>query len=85
MRRLVLDSPVLILAFRSRHGASSRRLGLVAGRGPAPLATPALFPEYGDVSGRPEQREVSGLILAQVDADPAVPAAALKPVKVHFA
>ena len=82
---MVLDSSVIISALRSRHGASHRLLDLVAGRDLVPLATPALFLEYEDVLKRPEQREVSGLTLAQVDSALSALAAAIEPVEVHFA
>nr|WP_294553730.1 hypothetical protein [uncultured Rhodopila sp.] len=49
------------------------------------LATPSLFLEYEDVLKRPEQRAVSGLSLAQVDATPAALAAAIEPMEVRFA
>ncbi len=71
--------------FRSRRGASSRLLDLVAGGQLVPLATPALFLEHEDVLKRPEQREVSGLTLEQVDIALAALAAAMEPVEVHFA
>ncbi len=85
MKRVVLDSSVVVSAFRSRHGASHKLLGLVADRRLVPVATPALFLEYEDVLKRPEQREVSGLTLAQVDAALASLAAAVEPVEVRFA
>ncbi len=75
----------MVSAFRSRHGASHKLLGLVADRRLVPVATPALFLEYEDVLKRPEQREVSGLTLAQVDAALASLAAAVEPVEVRFA
>ena len=62
-----MDSSVVVSAFRSRLGASSRLLGLVEDGRLVPLATPALFLEYEDVLKRPEQREASGLSLAEVD------------------
>lgn len=80
----MLDSSVVVSAFRSRHGASNRLMGLVADRRIVPLATPALFLEYEDVLKRPEQRTVSGLTLAEVDAALAALAAAVEPVEVHF-
>jgi putative PIN family toxin of toxin-antitoxin system len=80
-----LDTSVVTSAFRSRNGASRRLFGLVADRRLVPLATPALFLEYEDVLKRPEQREASGLTLAQVDAALAAFAAAVEPVKVRFA
>ncbi len=81
---MVLDTSVLVSAFRSRHGASHRLLGLVAERRLVLLATPALFLEYEDVLKRPEQREVSGLSVAQVDLALAAIAAAVEPVDVRF-
>ncbi|MFO1056167.1 MAG: putative toxin-antitoxin system toxin component, PIN family [Dongiaceae bacterium] len=81
---MVLDSSVVISAFRSRHGASNRVLGLVADRRIVPLATPALFIEYEDVLKRPEQRAVSGLTIAAIDAALAAFAAAVEPVEVRF-
>ncbi len=80
-----MDSSVVILGFRSRRGASYRLLDLVAGRQLVLLATPALFLEYEDVLKRPEQREASGLTLAQVDKALAALATMMEPVEVHFA
>jgi len=85
VKRIVLDTSVVASAFRSRYGASRRLFGLVADRRLVPLATPTLFLEYEDVLKRPEQRAVSGLTLAQVDAALATLAAAAEPVEVHFA
>ncbi len=84
VKRVVLDSSVVISAFRSRHGASYKLLGLVAEGRLVPLATPALFLEYEDALKRPEQRAVSGLTLAQADIALAALAAAVEPVDVHF-
>ena len=84
MRRVVLDSSVIVSAFRSRHGAANAVLKLVASRRIVPLATPALFLEYEDVLKRPEQRSVSGLSLMEVDAVLAALAAAIEPVEVRF-
>lgn len=84
MKRIVLDTSVVASAFRSRHGASRRLLGLVADHRLVPLATPTLFLEYEDVLKRPEQRAVSGLTLAQVDAALETLAAAVEPVEVRF-
>ena len=81
----MLDSSVMISAFRSKQGASYKLLDLIAGRRLVLLATPALFLEYEDVLKRPEQREVSGLTLAQVDIALSAFAAAVEPVEVHFA
>jgi putative PIN family toxin of toxin-antitoxin system len=81
---VVLDSSVVISAFRSRLGASNRLLGLVEDGRLVPLATPALFLEYEDVLKRPEQRGASGLTLAEVDAALAALAALTEPVEVRF-
>jgi putative PIN family toxin of toxin-antitoxin system len=84
VRRVVLDSSVVISAFRSRLGASSRVLGLVAERRIVPLVTPALFLEYEEVLKRPEQRAAAGLTVAEVDRALAALAAAVEPVEVRF-
>jgi putative PIN family toxin of toxin-antitoxin system len=82
---VVLDSSVVISAFRSRRGASNRLLALVDKGRVVPLATPALFLEYEEVLKRPEQRAVSGLSLGEVDAALAALAALVEPVEVRFA
>ncbi|WP_428391695.1 putative toxin-antitoxin system toxin component, PIN family [Lichenicoccus sp.] len=84
VHRVVLDSSVVISAFRSRHGAANAVMDLVASRQIVPLATPALFLEYEEVLKRPEQRSVSGLTLAEIDRTLAALAAALEPVDVRF-
>jgi putative PIN family toxin of toxin-antitoxin system len=83
--RVVLDSSVVVSAFRSRRGASYRLLGLVVEHQLVPLATPALFLEHEDVLKRPEQRAVSRLSLAQVDAALSALASVMEPVAVRFA
>lgn len=85
MRRVVLDSCVVVSAFRSRHGAANAVVALVASGRIVPLATPALFLEYEDVLKRAEQRAVTGLSLADVDGVLAALAAAIEPVEVRFA
>lgn len=82
--RVVLDTSVIVAAFRSRNGASARILGLVAERRLAPLATPALFLEYEAVLKRADQRDVTGLSLAQIDVALAALAAAIEPVQIRF-
>jgi putative PIN family toxin of toxin-antitoxin system len=84
VRRVVLDSSVVISAFRSRHGAANGLLRLVAERRIVQLATPALFLEYEDVLKRPEQRAVSGLTIAALDGALAALAAAVEPVEARF-
>lgn len=80
----MLDSSVVISAFRSRRGASSRLLVLAEGGRIVPLATPALFLEYEDVLKRPEQRGASGLTSAEVDTALAALAALVEAVEVRF-
>ena len=81
---MVLDSSVVVSAFRSRYGASNAVPGLVASRRIVPLSTPALFLGYEDVLKRPEQRSVTGLSLAEVDRTLAALAAASEAVNVCF-
>lgn len=52
--RLVLDTNVVVAAFRSRRGASNALLRLAAQRRFVPLASTALFVEYEDVLTRPK-------------------------------
>ena len=81
----MLDSSVVVSAFRSRRGASSRLLVLAEAGRVVPLATPALFLEFEGVLKRPEQREVSRLSLAEVDTALVALAALVEPVEVCFA
>lgn len=84
MRRVVLDTSVITSALRSRAGASFVLLRAVRHRRLIPLATPSLFLEYEDVLKRPEQRQASGLSLAEVDRVLGVLAIAIEPVEVHL-
>ena len=85
MLRLVLDTCVLVSAFRSSRGASWKLLELVAHRRVVPIGTIALFLEYEEVLKRAEQRAMSGLSLTQVDGVLAALASAMEPVEQHFA
>src|SRR4051812_19694983 len=82
--RVVLDTSVLARALRSRRGASFVLLQAVRRSRLTPLATPSLFLEYEEVLKRPEQREVSGLSLADVDRVLGVLAVAIEPIAVHM-
>ena len=64
--RLVLDTCVLVAAFRSRRGASRKLLGLLADGRFELVATPALFFEYEDVLGRSEQIRSHGYTPEQI-------------------
>jgi PIN domain len=65
---IVLDTCVIVTAFRSRNGASRVLLDWVADRLLVPLLTPALFLQYKDVLKRPEQLRVSRADTAQAAA-----------------
>jgi putative PIN family toxin of toxin-antitoxin system len=84
LRRVVLDTSVVMAALRSRSGAGNAVLRLVAQRRVVPLATPPLFLEYEDVLKRPEHRLVHGLSTVEIDEFLAEFAALAEPVEVHF-
>ena len=82
--RVVLDTSVMIAAFRSRHGASNALLGLGAQRRLVLLATPVLFLEWEDVLKRPEQLAAAATAPAEVDELLRELAAIVEPVSVRF-
>ncbi len=84
MLRLVLDTSVLVAGLRSRRGASSALLVLVAERRVKPLATTSLFLEYEEVLLRAEQRLATGMSEADVTGFLAALASATEGVEVHF-
>ncbi len=84
MRRIVLDTSVVVAGLRSRLGAANALLRLVANRRLRLLATPPLFLEYEEVLKRPEQRLTHGLTLEEVDELLAELAALIEPVEIHF-
>ena len=84
MLRVVLDTSVVVAALRSRRGASNEVLRLVARGRLTALATPALFLEYEEVLGRPEQRAAHGLHEQELVGVLAALASALEPVSVHI-
>jgi putative PIN family toxin of toxin-antitoxin system len=84
LRRVVLDTSVIVAALRTRHGAANRVLRLVARRHLVLLATPPLFLEYEEVLRRPEQRLVHGLTPGAIDEFLAELAALVEPVDIHF-
>ncbi|MDE1960569.1 MAG: putative toxin-antitoxin system toxin component, PIN family [Xanthomonadaceae bacterium] len=84
MNRVVLDTNVIVAAFRSRRGASNRLLRLVADGAVIPLLTTALFLEYEDVLTRAEHRLATGLGEIDVQRVLAALASAAEPVEVHF-
>jgi putative PIN family toxin of toxin-antitoxin system len=84
VRRVVIDTSILVAGFRSRRGASFAILEHVAEGAVVPLATPALFLEYEAVMKRPEHLLAARLALNEVDAVLRALAAAIEPVPVHF-
>ena len=84
MYRVVLDTDVVVTALRSVTGGSNAVLREVAYQRLIPLVTPALFLEYEAVLKRPEQREVHGLDLIEIDQFLAALASASQAVEVSF-
>lgn len=82
--RILLDTSVLVAALRSRLGAGSAVMRMVANKQIVLLATPPLFLEYEDVLKRPEHRLVHGLSPEQVDDFLQELAALIEPVESHF-
>jgi putative PIN family toxin of toxin-antitoxin system len=84
MRRIILDTSVVVAGLRTRSGAGNTVLRLIASRRLVPLASPPLFLEYEEVLRRAEQRLAHGLTLEQVDEFLAELAAVVEPVELHF-
>lgn len=64
--KLVLDTNVLVAAYRSRRGASNALLRNAFERRITPLCSTALFLEYEAVLSRPKTREATGHSLEDV-------------------
>src|ERR1700693_3103304 len=84
MRRLVLDTSVVVAGLRTQLGAGNAVLRLVATRRLVALATPPLFLEYEDVLKRPEHRLAQGRATEAIEEFLAELAALIEPVEVHF-
>ena len=84
IRRIVLDTSVVVSGLRSSLGASNAVLRLVARKQLVAVATPPLFLEYEDVLKRAEHRLIHGLTLEEIDDFLAELAAVLEPVETHF-
>jgi putative PIN family toxin of toxin-antitoxin system len=82
--RLVLDTSVLVAAFRSRNGASRLLLDLLYARKFEALASQALFLEYEDVLSRPEQKAVHQIPDERLNGVLRDLAARVTPVEIHF-
>jgi putative PIN family toxin of toxin-antitoxin system len=64
--RLVLDTSVIVSAFRSKHGASRKLMEAFDANMFVMLLSIPLFLEYEDVLTRPEQMAVHGVALADI-------------------
>jgi putative PIN family toxin of toxin-antitoxin system len=84
MKRIVLDTSVVVAGLRTRLGAGNAVLRLVAQGRLVILATPPLFLEYEEVLKRPEHQLVHGLAPEAIDEFLAELAALIEPVEVHF-
>ena len=84
IRRIVVDTNILVAATRSRDGPSFALMQLVRTRRVLMCCSPALFLEYEDVLQRADQREASGLSVKDVDAILNELAALLEPVLTHY-
>lgn len=84
MVRLVVDTNVVIAAFRSYSGASNELLRQAVGGTVKLLCSTALFLEYEAVLRRPEVRLATGHKLETVESIMDAIAAIAEPVDVHF-
>lgn len=82
--RLVLDTNVVIAAFRSRRGASNLLLRYTEAREVGLLCSTPLFLEYEAVLGRAEVRAATGHSLADVGAVMNALAAVAEPVDLRW-
>ncbi len=80
----MLDTNVLVAAFRSRRGASNILLRLAFERRVTPLCSTALFLEYEAVLSRPEVRNATGHKLEEVKTIMDAFAAIAEPVEPSF-
>lgn len=82
--RLVLDTNVIVAAFRSRNGASNLLLRAVDRGVLIPLCSTALFLEYEAVLSREETRKATGHSLEDVAAVMSALAAVAEGVDISF-
>lgn len=80
----MLDTNVVVAAFRSRRGASNALLRLVDAGRTTPLCSTALFLEYEAVLSRAETRAFTGHSLDDVAAVMRALAALCEPVDISF-
>lgn len=84
MLRIVLDTSVLVSAFRNRNGSSYELLRLVGEEAVVALASTSLFLEYESVLTRPEQLSASRLRLEDMNVALRSLALLLRPVEVWY-
>jgi putative PIN family toxin of toxin-antitoxin system len=84
MKRVIIDSNVIVTALRSSAGASGELLRLAYLGKFKVLATPALFLEYEEVLKRAEQMLAHGLNEKQVDRFLQALAGMIEPVEVSY-
>jgi len=82
--RLVLDTNVVVTAFRSRAGASAELLRQIRHGRAQMLASTPLFVEYEDVLSRPEHLLAAQLTLKDVAMALDALAALVQPVELRF-
>ena len=84
MVRVVLDTNIIVAAFRSRSGASNALLRLADAGRVTPVCSTALFLEYEAVLSRAETRAITGHDLDDVAAIMHALAALCEPVDISF-
>lgn len=82
--RLVLDTNIIVAAFRSRNGASNLLLRFADRGMVTPLCSTALFLEYEAVLSREETRQATGHSLADVASVMSALAAIAEAVDISF-
>ena len=82
--RLVLDTNIIVSAFRSRRGASNVLLQIIEKQRIKPLCSTTLFLEYEAVLTRAETRAITGHGLDDVKAIMNALAAFSEPVDISF-
>ncbi len=84
MKRIVIDTCVIVSAFRSKTGASNALLNAVADGMIKPLVSTALFLEYHEVLLREVQMKVHGLAAEDVQDALAEFAQMSEPVDIYY-
>lgn len=84
MKRIVLDTNILVSAARSREGASFAVLQALRQRRFVALVSVPLMLEYEAVLKRPEQLQVGGRTLAMVDAFLDALCLHVEPMHLHY-